>query len=91
MSEQNTTNNIAIAQNLGRVRIIPQGTWSLNTQYVPLDIVIDSSNNCTYICIASCKNKQPNIKENIGKYWQLLVAGSTSGVTVGTDGILRWN
>ena len=31
MSEQNTINNIEITQNLGRVRIIPQGIWNSNT------------------------------------------------------------
>lgn len=83
MSDTSTS----IIQALGRVRVTPQGIWDANTYYFPLDIVVYTGDNNTYICLIGGKNIIPTNTT----YWSLLVSGSTHGATVDSKGILRWN
>ncbi len=67
---------MATTTNLGRVRIVPKGTWTSNTAYKALDLV--TLNGSSYLCIADVQGSSEPASDFT--HWQLIASKGEQGI-----------
>ena len=67
---------MATTTNLGRVRIVPKGTWASGTAYKVLDLV--TLNGSSYLCIADVQSSSEPASDST--HWQLIASKGEQGI-----------